>query len=88
MVIRDRNNVIGLAPRTFGLWTGASIHEVAQVVAAAFQAGQEAGEFGTVAKLSRVILLAPLVITLGILASMKARRNGAAAHQGLSLIHI
>jgi uncharacterized integral membrane protein (TIGR00698 family) len=76
------NNVIGLAPRTFGLWTGASIHEVAQVVAAAFQAGQEAGEFGTVAKLSRVILLAPLVITLGILASMKARRNGAAAHQG------
>jgi uncharacterized integral membrane protein (TIGR00698 family) len=60
----------------FGLWTGASIHEIAQVVAAAFQDGQAAGEFGTIAKLSRVTLLAPVVITLGVLA---VRRGGAAS---------
>lgn len=57
----------------FGLWAGASIHEIAQVVAAAFQHGTAAGEFGTIAKLSRVMLLAPVVISLGLLA---ARQGG------------
>jgi uncharacterized integral membrane protein (TIGR00698 family) len=56
-------------PHGFGLWTGASIHEIAQVVAAAFQDGRTAGEFGTIAKLSRVMLLAPVVIVLGWIAS-------------------
>ncbi len=55
----------------FGLWSGASIHEIAQVVAATFQDGREAGEFGTIAKLSRVMLLAPLVLGLGMLATWR-----------------
>jgi len=63
----------------YGLWAGSSIHEIAQVVAAAFQHGKEAGDFGTIAKLSRVMLLAPLVITLGIVA---ARRGGEGAKAG------
>lgn len=67
--------LLGLSAHDFGLWTGASIHEVAQVVAAAFQHGQEAGEFGTIAKLSRVILLAPVVITLGLLMARRARTS-------------
>ena len=56
----------------FGLWSGASIHEIAQVVAATFQDGREAGEFGTIAKLSRVMLLAPLVLGLGVIATRRA----------------
>lgn len=67
--------LLGLSAHDFGLWTGASIHEVAQVVAAAFQHGQEAGEFGTIAKLSRVILLAPVVITLGLLMARRAQTS-------------
>ncbi len=66
---------LGLDARTFGLWTGASIHEIAQVVAAAFQAGPDAGEFGTIAKLSRVAMLAPLVIGLGMLARARLRHT-------------
>lgn len=58
--------VLHLSARAFGLWTGASIHEVAQVVAASFQAGPEAGAFGTVAKLARVAMLAPLVLILAL----------------------
>lgn len=64
--------LLHLDPRAYGLWSGASIHEIAQVVAAAFQYGKSAGEFGTVAKLSRVMLLAPVVILLGWLASRSA----------------
>jgi uncharacterized integral membrane protein (TIGR00698 family) len=54
-----------LPPRAYGLWAGASIHEIAQAVAASFQAGGEAGQFGTIAKLTRVAMMAPVVIALG-----------------------
>jgi uncharacterized integral membrane protein (TIGR00698 family) len=57
--------LLHLDPHGFGLWAGASIHEIAQVVAVAFQDGQKAGESGTIAKLSRVMLLAPMVIAIG-----------------------
>jgi uncharacterized integral membrane protein (TIGR00698 family) len=56
--------LLHLGPKAFGLWAGASIHEIAQVVAAAFQDGQSAGEFGTIAKLSRVMMLAPVIMVL------------------------
>jgi uncharacterized integral membrane protein (TIGR00698 family) len=57
--------LLQLTPHAFGLWTGASIHEIAQVVAAAFQNGADSGNFGTIAKLSRVMLLAPTILVLG-----------------------
>lgn len=57
--------LLHLSPASFGLWAGASIHEVAQVVGAGFQGGPEAGEVATVAKLARVAMLAPLVIGVG-----------------------
>jgi uncharacterized integral membrane protein (TIGR00698 family) len=56
-----------LSQHAFGLWAGSSIHEIAQVVASAFQAGAEAGRYGTIAKLSRVAMLAPVVLALGAL---------------------
>lgn len=59
------DGVLHLAPRAYGVWAGASIHEVAQAVAAAFQGGREAGEFGAIAKLARVAMMAPVVIALG-----------------------
>ena len=54
----------GLSPAEYGLWVGASIHEVAQVVAAGFQGGAEAGNTATIVKLVRVLMLAPLLMVL------------------------
>jgi uncharacterized integral membrane protein (TIGR00698 family) len=68
--------VLHLDAYAFGLWSGASIHEIAQVVAAAFQDGKQAGEFATIAKLSRVMMLAPTVIALGLLAARRASQHG------------
>jgi uncharacterized integral membrane protein (TIGR00698 family) len=65
-----------LGPRDFGLWSGASLHEIAQVVAASFQLGDSAGYHGTIAKLSRVLLLAPLVLVLGMLVRRGGRAGG------------
>ncbi len=64
-------NLLSLSAHAYGLWAGASIHEIAQVVAASFQDGQAAGEFGTIAKLSRVMMLAPMILTLGFIASRR-----------------
>lgn len=64
-------SLLHLDPHAFGLWTGASIHEIAQVVAASFQDGQSSGEYGTIAKLSRVMLLASMVIGLGLFAARR-----------------
>lgn len=60
--------LLQLTDHWYGLWIGASVHEVAQVVAAGFAHGQQAGEFATVSKLTRVLLLAPLVLVLAALA--------------------
>ncbi len=61
-------SVLQLSDHWYGLWIGASVHEVAQVVAAGFAHGQDAGEFATVSKLTRVLMLAPLVLVLAALA--------------------
>ena len=68
-------SVLLLDSYAYGLWTGASIHEIAQVIAAAFQGGQVAGEIGTISKLSRVILLAPVVLALGWFVQRTAARE-------------
>ena len=68
--------LLGLTLRDYGLWTGASVHEVAQVVAASYQAGREAGDYATITKLTRVIMLAPMIMVLGALAAR--RENGGA----------
>jgi len=56
---------MGMNPYSYGLWAGASIHEVVQAVGAAAAGGPEASQSGTVMKLARVFLLAPAVVALG-----------------------
>ena len=52
---------LGLSDAQFGSWAGASVHEVGQVVAAASPAGAAAVGVAVVVKLTRVLLLAPVV---------------------------
>ncbi|BCH08675.1 membrane protein [Mesorhizobium sp. 131-3-5] len=70
--------LLGLDQHAFGLWAGASIHEVAQVIGAGFQNGTQSGEIATVAKLTRVAMLAPMVIALGLMARRGSRDQSAA----------
>jgi uncharacterized membrane protein YadS len=52
---------LGLTDVQFGTWTGASVQEVGQVVATASPAGAAAVGVAVVVKLTRVLLLAPVV---------------------------
>jgi uncharacterized integral membrane protein (TIGR00698 family) len=52
---------LGLTDEEFGHWVGASVHDVGQVVATAQIAGTSALAVAVVVKLTRVVLLAPMV---------------------------
>jgi uncharacterized integral membrane protein (TIGR00698 family) len=52
---------LGLDDRQLGIWAGASVHEVGQVIAAAEPAGQTAVAIAITVKLTRVLLLGPVV---------------------------
>lgn len=68
---------LALGPERFGAWAGASVHDVGQVVATAQTAGASALAAAVVVKLTRVVLLAPLVAVAGL-----HHRNGAGADAG------
>lgn len=69
---------LGLGDAQFGAWAGASVHEVGQVVAAAGPAGAAAVSVAVVVKLTRVLLLAPVVAVVSVLRRRRARVEGAA----------
>ncbi|WP_410638993.1 YeiH family protein [Amycolatopsis sp. lyj-346] len=64
---------LGLDAARTGSWAGLSVHEVAQVVAAAGPAGAAAVGIAVVVKLSRVVLLAPVVALVGV--TQRVRRD-------------
>ncbi|GAB3180050.1 putative sulfate exporter family transporter [Nesterenkonia halophila] len=57
---------LGLDAADAGLWAGAAVHEVAHVVAVGAVLGGDAPETAVVAKLGRVLMLAPAVAVLGL----------------------
>lgn len=60
---------LGLDARTGGVFLGATIHDVAQVVGAGYMLSPEHGDAAVVTKLLRVALLAPVVIALAIVSA-------------------
>jgi len=58
--------LFGLDAETAGIFLGATIHDVAQVVGAGFSVSDEAGEVAVLVKLIRVSMLAPVVLLLAL----------------------
>ena len=69
---------LGLDPSAFGSWVGASVHDVGQTVATANRV-PGALTSAVVVKLSRVLLLAPLVAGVSLTRHRKAATAGLAA---------
>lgn len=67
----------GMDDRTFGIFVGGTIHEVAQVVAVGGAYGKEAADAAVIVKMTRVIMIAPMLIVLGIYLSYAAKKSGA-----------
>jgi uncharacterized integral membrane protein (TIGR00698 family) len=63
-------HVLGMTQTQFGVWAGTAINDTSSVVAAGFAYGHEAGTRATIVKLTRAILILPIV---GVLALLRAR---------------
>ncbi|VVP69777.1 hypothetical protein PS918_01001 [Pseudomonas fluorescens] len=66
-------NWLQLSPQLAGVFLGATIHDVAQVVGAGYSMSTETGDTATVVKLMRVAMLLPVIVT----AAMITRMQGA-----------
>jgi uncharacterized integral membrane protein (TIGR00698 family) len=67
---------LGLTGLQFGHWVGASVHDVGQVVATAQTAGSAALAIAVVVKLTRVLMLAPMVAGAGLVLRRRDRLGG------------
>ncbi|MCL4148856.1 UNVERIFIED_CONTAM: hypothetical protein GTU68_061543 [Idotea baltica] len=67
-------NIGGLSDDQFGAWAGASVHDVAQVAATASTGGAAVVATAMVVKLTRVVLLTPIVI--GVNLHRRGRSDG------------
>jgi uncharacterized integral membrane protein (TIGR00698 family) len=69
-------HLLGLTDSTTGAWIGAAVHDVGQVVATASLVSDEAVESSIIVKLTRVVMLIPLVIYLTHEAAKAINHNG------------
>lgn len=75
---------LGLSPLQFGQWVGAGVHDVGQVVATAQTAGSVALSAAVVIKLTRVVLLAPIVGVAGAMERRNQKHASGTASDGLA----
>lgn len=69
-------HALGLTDMEVGMWGGASVHEVAQVVAIGGSVGGAALGAAVVIKLGRVLMLAPVMAILGVVERRRIRAAG------------
>lgn len=67
--------LLGLSAHRYGVLAGATLHEIAHVIAAAAPAGNTAEDIAVVVKLTRVAMLVPVSLLLGIWMNRKERRD-------------
>ena len=73
VVLPSLREPLGLSREAYGAWVGAGVHDVAQVVATSSTAGGLALATAVVVKLTRVMLLAPLIAVLALQRSRSDR---------------
>lgn len=76
-----RLGILDMSPDIFGIYIGGSIHEVAQVVVAGNAVSEGAAASGIIVKMTRVMLLVPVLLSLGFFVVQKNKANGTSSGQ-------
>jgi len=74
--LNDQYHLINLSPDAYGLFAGSTIHEVAQVVVAGRAVSEQAANTAVIAKMVRVMMLAPTLVILSVWISRHPLING------------
>jgi len=69
----------GMSETAYGVFTGSTVHEVAQVLAAGRAVGEHAADTALIAKMVRVMMLAPFLLLLSAVLSRMPDRQDAGA---------
>lgn len=77
------SNLFKMNSQLYSIWAGASIHEVAQVVAAGFTVSNDVGTQATIVKLTRVLFIIPVTIILSLTSSK--RENSKFSFKNISI---
>lgn len=72
-------HLLGLGAHGFGLWAGTAVNDTSSVVAAGYAFSHAAGAYAVVVKLTRTLLIVPIVLGVGAL----ERRQGRAPRRRL-----
>jgi uncharacterized integral membrane protein (TIGR00698 family) len=87
--LNEHWNFVPQGANAFGIYAGSTIHEVAQVVAAARSIDPQTADTAVIAKMVRVMMLAPFLITLSAWLARDAKRTaGATSHAGKTSLTI
>ena len=62
LVFPPLGHLFSMSQHAFGLWAGTAINDTSSVVAAAFVYGHDAGQYAVVVKLTRTLLIVPVVL--------------------------
>ncbi len=72
-----RNGVFSISPELMGIFTGASVHEVAHVVGAGNAMGESVGSVAIIVKMIRVMMLVPVLLVISYTVARKVSGSDA-----------
>jgi len=70
------SGILGFDAKQYGIYVGATVHEVAQAVVAGNAVGVEAGNTAVIVKMTRVMMLAPFLLGLAFFISRSGQSSG------------
>ena len=88
-IIENATGFLHMTAREFGIYVGGTIHEVAQVVAVPASvpgAPTEMANAAVIVKMTRVIMIAPMLIVLGFYLAYSAKKSGGEASGKTKLV--
>jgi len=88
-IIEHASGFLHMTAREFGIYVGGTIHEVAQVVAVPASvpgSPKEMADAAVIVKMTRVIMIAPMLIILGLYLAWSAKKEGGEASSKTKLV--
>jgi len=88
-IIENATGFLHMTAKEFGIYVGGTIHEVAQVVAVPASvpgSPKEMADAAVIVKMTRVIMIAPMLIVLGLYLAWESKRAGGESEGKMKLV--
>ena len=88
-IFENATGFLHMTAREFGIYVGSTIHEVAQVVAvpaSILNTPEEMANTAVIVKMTRVIMIAPMLIILGFYLAFTAKKEGGTHNEKMKLV--